>query len=332
MPAMEAQPTAAMCALSSVEEHFLHTEGVAGSSPAARTIHQSQMPGARSPDPLPADSEQDEQTGILQIRAHGQADRETLVYLPGLHGDWTLIPAFRAEVIPDFHFLELTYPRTRTWSLDDYARAILDLLACNGISSGWLIGESFGSQVMWAIVKRCGLPRIQTSTPTAKNTAEPGFTPRGLILAGGFVRHPVPAGVWCAYRLFRMTPPLGQTLMRSTCQLYGWLRHWNSPENRRHMDEFVARRTALDWAAATHRLRLITESDPRDLARRTTLPVYHLAGLIDPIVPGPWIRHWLRKNCPGYRGGKTLYAADHNVLGTAPRAAARCISHWIERR
>jgi hypothetical protein len=26
------------CALSSVEEHFLHTEGVAGSSPAARTI------------------------------------------------------------------------------------------------------------------------------------------------------------------------------------------------------------------------------------------------------------------------------------------------------
>ena len=33
------------CALSSVEEHFLHTEGVAGSSPAARTIsfpHASQ--------------------------------------------------------------------------------------------------------------------------------------------------------------------------------------------------------------------------------------------------------------------------------------------------
>src|SRR5438094_250980 len=28
-------------ALSSVEEHFLHTEGVAGSSPAARTIPQS---------------------------------------------------------------------------------------------------------------------------------------------------------------------------------------------------------------------------------------------------------------------------------------------------
>jgi hypothetical protein len=37
------------CALSSVEEHFLHTEGVAGSSPAARTIsiHPAQklLPG-----------------------------------------------------------------------------------------------------------------------------------------------------------------------------------------------------------------------------------------------------------------------------------------------
>ena len=32
------------CALSSVEEHFLHTEGVAGSSPAARTISWCNTP------------------------------------------------------------------------------------------------------------------------------------------------------------------------------------------------------------------------------------------------------------------------------------------------
>src|SRR5262245_51737418 len=32
------------CALSSVEEHFLHTEGVAGSSPAARTIFSNLKP------------------------------------------------------------------------------------------------------------------------------------------------------------------------------------------------------------------------------------------------------------------------------------------------
>ena len=27
----------------------------------------------------------------LEIRIHGDASRPTLVYLPGLHGDWTLI-------------------------------------------------------------------------------------------------------------------------------------------------------------------------------------------------------------------------------------------------
>ena len=35
-----APEVAIACALSSVEEHFLHTEGVAGSSPAARTIFE----------------------------------------------------------------------------------------------------------------------------------------------------------------------------------------------------------------------------------------------------------------------------------------------------
>ena len=40
---MSGQFRNAFCALSSVEEHFLHTEGVAGSSPAARTISNPQQ-------------------------------------------------------------------------------------------------------------------------------------------------------------------------------------------------------------------------------------------------------------------------------------------------
>ncbi len=40
------------CALSSVVEHFLHTEGVAGSSPAARTIFSLNLPEEGQPNPL----------------------------------------------------------------------------------------------------------------------------------------------------------------------------------------------------------------------------------------------------------------------------------------
>ena len=78
----------------------------------------------------------------LQIRIHGAAHLPTLIYLPGLHGDWTLIGDFRKHLAGKVRFVEFTYPRTLTWSLDDYAEAIEKSLAQNGITSGWLLGES----------------------------------------------------------------------------------------------------------------------------------------------------------------------------------------------
>src|SRR6266496_2885705 len=88
----------------------------------------------------------------LQIRLHGPASLPTLIYLPGLHGDWTLVGSFRQALAGRVRFVEITYPRTLTWSLDDYAAEIEKGLAGNGISSGWLLGESFGSQVLWPIL------------------------------------------------------------------------------------------------------------------------------------------------------------------------------------
>ena len=59
-----------------------------------------------------------------QLRIHGDASLPTLIYLPGLHGDWTLVGGFREAVDGRVRFVEMTYPRTLTWSLDDYAAAI----------------------------------------------------------------------------------------------------------------------------------------------------------------------------------------------------------------
>src|SRR3954449_4592510 len=85
----------------------------------------------------------------LQIRIHGDASLPVLVYLPGLHGDWTLIGRFRRALRERVRFVEVTYPRTLDWSLDDYAAALEKVLRENGIESGWVIAESFGSQVVW---------------------------------------------------------------------------------------------------------------------------------------------------------------------------------------
>src|SRR5512143_2946717 len=90
----------------------------------------------------------------LQVRIHGDTSLPTLIYLPGLHGDWTLVSSFRAAVAGSVRFVEFSYPRTVTWSLDDYARALEAELLARGIGHGWLLGESFGSQPAWQLVAR----------------------------------------------------------------------------------------------------------------------------------------------------------------------------------
>ena len=58
----------------------------------------------------------------IQIRVHGEANLPSLVYLPGLHGDWTLISSFRAALVDKVRFVEIAYPRTTDWTLYQYER------------------------------------------------------------------------------------------------------------------------------------------------------------------------------------------------------------------
>jgi len=98
------------------------------------------------------------------------------------------------------------------------------------------------------------------------------------------------------------------------------------------MREFVQRRQdPLDRLAIGHRLKLIRENDPRAVAKATRVPVYALSGLVDPLVPNPWVRRWLERNCPGYRGSRMILRADHNVLATAPQLAVAQVARWTHR-
>ena len=248
----------------------------------------------------------------LQIRIHGAATLPTLVYLPGLHGDWTLVGGFRRQLAGKVRFVEFIYPRTLTWSLDDYAEAVENVLAQNGVIGGWLLGESYGSQIAWSLVAR------------------KKFSAQGVILAGGFVRHPLRRGLRLMRPIFNLIP--GRPLL-GFLSIYARMlrfRYRRSPETIASIDEFIVRRTELDYHAARHRLAQITGFDPRETARTTLLPVFYVSGWLDPIVPWPLVRRWLRKNCPGLRGDKILFTADHNILGTAPAQAARQILNWMQ--
>jgi pimeloyl-ACP methyl ester carboxylesterase len=253
----------------------------------------------------------------VQVRVHGsQQDGPTVIFLPGLHGDWTMVTAFRAAARGRVRFVEITYPRTLEWSLADYGQAVLDALAARGITTGWLLGESFSSQVAWKIIELTDGDRG-------------GFVPQGLILSGGFVRHPIIPGVHVFKFLGDCQPMWLFRALVKIFQAYALFRHRPSPEARADLAEFVARRTDEDRQAIGHRYALIFRNDLRPVARRTLLPVYQLSGLCDPIVPWPLVTPWLRRNCPGFRARRVILNADHNVLGTAPEESLEQILRWM---
>lgn len=254
----------------------------------------------------------------IQLRIHGQSDLPTLIYLPGLHGDWTLVSSFRAAVKEKLRFVEFAYPRITTWTLDAYAAVVTEELLSRGITRGWILAESFSSQVAWKILE------FRDRGPTS-------FEPLGLILVGGFVRHPVVWGVHGFHAAHRLMPWWMFRLLLKFYALYARLRHRRAPETLASIAEFVERRTEADRAAIASRYPLIAKYDARETARRTTLPVHALSGFFDPIVPWPLVHPWLRRNCPGFRASRIIFSADHNVLGTAPQKAAEQILRWMGR-
>jgi pimeloyl-ACP methyl ester carboxylesterase len=250
-------------------------------------------------------------TDQVEIRIHNQGAEPTLIYLPGLHGDWTLVGGFRRALGSRARFVEVVYPRTLTWSLEQYAEAIETALALKGISRGWLLGESFGSQLVWAIAAR------------------KRFHFEGLIFAGGFVRHPLRCAVPVAEWLVGIIP---SPLLACITFVYEKLlrfRYGRSPEVLQEVKEFIARRTDLDRLAAKHRLRLIRQNDLCTIAEETSGPVFMLSGLWDPIVIWGPVRRWMRCRCPALREFKILSWADHNVLGTASKQSAEVVMKWI---
>ncbi len=247
----------------------------------------------------------------LTLRVHGVTDLPALIYLPGLHGDWTLIGGLRKALEGRVRFIEVVYPRTLTWTLADYAEAIEAALRSQDLKHGWLLGESFGSQLVWPLVARGQ------------------FGVQGVILAGGFVRHPTPR---TARLVGRVTARLPSPVMRVSLAGYKHLmrlRFRRSPEVLQQLGEFVARRTEPDRQAVAHRLHLLAQNDPSHLASSAGPPVYALTGFWDPIVPWFWVRKWLKRHCPSLKSYKILYQADHTVLATAPQASARVIVEWM---
>jgi pimeloyl-ACP methyl ester carboxylesterase len=247
----------------------------------------------------------------VEIRIHNLDKVQTLVYLPGLHGDWTLISMFRRALAGRVRFAELTYPATLSWNLNDYAENVQTALIQENIREGWVLAESFGSQIVWPLI------------------ASTQFKAHAVVLAGGFGKHPAQRAL-----LFSDRATSGAVLALLTRVIFGCahLLKWkfrNDPEMHAGVVEFIARRTQRDQASAVHRFRLAAGNDPCELVRNARIPVYGMSGLADFFVPWPWSRAWLRKHCPILKDYQVLPGADHAVLVSAPDTCARLLLRWM---
>lgn len=255
----------------------------------------------------------------LQLRVHGTAGGPTLIHLPGLHGDWTLLAPFRQALGDRARFIETAYPHEPGWQLADYAAALESALIKHGITAGWILGESFSSQVAWAFLERQHL---------AGNPAR--FRIEGLILVGGFVRHPWSWGVRLAHAASRR---ISARFLCRACTLYARAkarRFGHCPAAAGEFAQFAENRANdPDRHTITRRYLLIAGNHPAAIARTTRLPVYHLSGAWDPIVPWWHVRAWLRKHCPGYRESRIIWHGDHNILLSAPEQSAEQILAWV---
>ena len=243
----------------------------------------------------------------VSIRVHDGAG-PTVIYLPGIHGDWGLIGAFRRALGDKVRFVEFSYSKADL-SMEQLAEEVHSALTANGVASGWLLGQSFGSQVGWALLAR-------------------GFKADGVVLAGGFVKHPWPWGA----RLFRAVLSIPGGIINPA--YYGYTTLCNAlarrgPEEAEELLSFARNRGGKDWKATTWRLSLIADFDPRATARATRAPVHYLGGMIDPLVPWPLVTRWLKRECPGYKGETIFPYADHNVLGSSPRESAARVLAWV---
>lgn len=208
----------------------------------------------------------DQCVGMIH-RDSGHPGAEAIVYLPGVHGDWTPMHRARPLLERRFRLIEVAYPRAPAWTLGDFARALQDLLDSLQLGPVHLIGESFGSLVGWAFGLAC---------PTRV---------KSFTLVGGFCQPPGVPKVWLAKWGLQLVPT---SAFENGMDLYLSLRgDRNGAPSAPGLSRlpYPAVRTRRGRLATAQRMALIGSTDVRGQLDRIRFPVHYIGGGSDSVVP-----------------------------------------------
>ncbi|MCL5271004.1 MAG: alpha/beta hydrolase [bacterium] len=238
----------------------------------------------------------------------------TVVYLPGVHGDWTPLGWLRPHLARATRLVETAYPRQAEWTLVDHAASLARLIGRLDGRPVHVLAESFGSLVGWQFA--LDYPGCAAS----------------LILAGGFTRPPHPFQVGAARAGLRLVP---RRVFEKGMDLYlARVAHYAGapvPGLDGATPPFAAVRGRRGRRALMNRLRLIQHADFRGRLNEIGMPVAYLGGAADRIVP---VREEVavleRVLAPVCRfRSRIIPGAPHPILPACAREAARFVMEWI---
>lgn len=254
--------------------------------------------------------ELDQARGLLH-RSTGDRSAPPVLYLPGVHGDWT--PQVRARPIlgREFQLIETAYPRIEHWSIDDFARALLELLDRLNIETAHIVGESFGSLVAWQF-----------------GVLHPSRV-RSFTLVGGFSRPPRFGVAALAATALKSVPT---RWLESGIDAY--VAGKSALGEHRETSDFgpyPAARTYRGRRATANRMNIIQRVDFREHLGQINFPVRYVGGSRDIIVPVRREIATLVAQLPPHCDFRSqlVARAPHAVLASHPEQTTEHLTRWI---
>lgn len=255
-----------------------------------------------------------DQNDELLVQISGPEGAPALVYVPGIHGDWTPLWRIRELITRHWRLVEIAYPRSAThWTLDDYVSRLGDLFDHHDLASVHLLAESFGSLIGWTFA--CRHPERV----------------RSLLVAGGFSVSPGRVKVAAAELALHLFPAALLDKAVDFYLLYLIRRGFPSSAFHREGEFFTATRTSFGWRATRNRLKIIRKTDLRGSLGELRVPIFYFGGAWDWIVPvNREIATLNRHLHPACKFHSHLFPkAPHPIIPSRYRQVAQLIFDWI---
>lgn len=250
----------------------------------------------------------------LAYRVTGDAGAPPLVYLPGVHGDWTPLAQARGPLSQRFRLIEVAYPRHPEWDFEHYVEALSDLFDSLKTGPVHVAAESFGSLVGWEFALR-EAERI-----------------RSMILVGGFTQSPGYRVNFARRGLQLLPSKVLETGIDAYVALRG--RHRVIPEMAGDTRPYAAVRTPKGRLATARRFELIRSADYVPILPDIAFPVRYIGGAADRVVPVKREIELLETHLPPPSGFESHLIPDapHMIIASHPEVTVRRITEWIRRQ